>query len=66
MSNLSLFLVVFLSGVILVVGGLGLAILISPKSFNPQKENLTNAEFQLTELRGCSSKPDIIFTLFFT
>ena len=37
MSNLSLFLAVFLTGVILVVGGLGMAILLSPKSFNPQK-----------------------------
>ena len=37
MSNLSLFLAVFLTGIILVVGGLGMAILLSPKSFNPQK-----------------------------
>ncbi len=37
MSNLSLFLVVFLTGVILVVAGLGMAILLSPKSFNSQK-----------------------------
>jgi len=37
MTNLSLFLVVLLSGITLVVGGLGLALLISPKSFNFQK-----------------------------
>lgn len=37
MSNLSLFLVVFLAGILLVVAGLGMAILLSPKSFNPQK-----------------------------
>ncbi|MBP1675886.1 MAG: dehydrogenase subunit [Bacteroidetes bacterium] len=37
MSNLSLFLAVFLTGIVLVVAGLGLALLLSPKSFNPQK-----------------------------
>ena len=37
MSNPSLFLTVFLAGIILVVAGLGIAILLSPKSFNPQK-----------------------------
>lgn len=37
MSNLSLFLAVFLAGVILVVAGLGIAILLSPKSYNLQK-----------------------------
>lgn len=37
MSNLSLFLVVFLAGVILVVAGLGIAILLSPRSYNLQK-----------------------------
>ncbi len=37
MSNLLLFLAVFLAGIILVVAGLGMAILLSPKSFNPQK-----------------------------
>ncbi len=37
MSSSSLFLTVFLAGIILVVAGLGLAILLSPKSFNPQK-----------------------------
>ena len=37
MSNPSLFLTVFLAGIILVVAGLGIAILLSPKSFNLQK-----------------------------
>jgi NADH-quinone oxidoreductase subunit A len=37
MSSLSLFLVVLLTGIILVVGGLGVAILLAPKSSNPQK-----------------------------
>jgi NADH-quinone oxidoreductase subunit A len=37
MNNLSLFLAVLLTGVILVIAGLGLAILLSPKSFNLQK-----------------------------
>ncbi len=37
MSNMSLFLAVFLAGVILVVAGLGIAILLSPKSYNLQK-----------------------------
>jgi NADH-quinone oxidoreductase subunit A len=37
MSNPSLFLTVFLTGIVLVVAGLGMAILLSPKSFNPQK-----------------------------
>lgn len=37
MSNLALFLAVFLTGIVLVVAGLGLALLLSPKSFNPQK-----------------------------
>jgi NADH-quinone oxidoreductase subunit A len=37
MSNLSLFLTVFLTGVTLVIAGLGMAILLSPKSFNLQK-----------------------------
>lgn len=37
MNNLSLFLVVFLTGVTLIVAGLGMAILLSPRSFNPQK-----------------------------
>jgi NADH-quinone oxidoreductase subunit A len=40
MSNPSLFLTVFLAGIILVVAGLGIAMLLSPKSFNSQKENL--------------------------
>jgi len=37
MSSLSLFLTVFLTGIILVVAGLGIAILLAPKSFNLQK-----------------------------
>lgn len=37
MTNLSLFVVVLLAGMVLVSFGLGLAILISPKSFNFQK-----------------------------
>ena len=37
MTNLSLFVVVLLSGMTLVLGGLGLALLISPKSYNFQK-----------------------------
>jgi len=37
MNSLSLFLAVFLAGIILVVAGLGLAILLSPKSYNLQK-----------------------------
>lgn len=37
MNNLSLFLVVLLAGVILVIAGLGIAILLAPKSFNLQK-----------------------------
>lgn len=37
MDNLSLFLVVFLAGIVLVVAGLGLALLLAPRSFNLQK-----------------------------
>ncbi|OIP84350.1 MAG: NADH-quinone oxidoreductase subunit A [Porphyromonadaceae bacterium CG2_30_38_12] len=37
MSNATLFLTVFLTGLLLVVAGLGMAILLSPKSFNTQK-----------------------------
>lgn len=37
MNNLSLFLVVLLAGVILVIAGLGIAILLAPKSYNLQK-----------------------------
>lgn len=37
MSNLSLFVVVLITGITLVVAGLGAAILLSPKSFNFQK-----------------------------
>lgn len=37
MSNLSLFMVILITGIILVAGGLGLAILLAPKSFNLQK-----------------------------
>lgn len=37
MNNLSLFLAVFLAGVVLVIAGLGIAILLSPRSFNLQK-----------------------------
>jgi len=37
MSSLSLFLTVFLTGIILVVAGLGIAILLAPQSFNLQK-----------------------------
>ena len=37
MSSLSLFLVVVLTGIILVIAGLGIAILLAPKSFNLQK-----------------------------
>lgn len=37
MSNLSLFVVVLLAGLTLVFAGLGIAMLISPKSFNFQK-----------------------------
>lgn len=37
MSSLSLFLVVFLTGITLVIAGLGMALLLAPKSFNPQK-----------------------------
>ena len=37
MNNLSLFFTVFIAGITLVVAGLGMAILISPKSFNLQK-----------------------------
>ena len=37
MTNLSLFVVVLLTGITLVVAGLGTALLISPKSFNFQK-----------------------------
>lgn len=37
MDNSSLFLVVLLTGITLVVAGLGIAILLSPKSFNLQK-----------------------------
>jgi NADH-quinone oxidoreductase subunit A len=37
MSNVSLFLVVFITGLVLVIAGLGLAILLAPKSFNLQK-----------------------------
>ncbi len=35
--NSSLFLVALITGVCLVVAGLGMAILLSPRSFNPQK-----------------------------
>ncbi len=37
MSSLSLFLVILLTGVVLVVAGLGMAILLAPRSFNLQK-----------------------------
>lgn len=37
MSTSALFLVVFVTGLALVVAGLGMALLLSPKSFNPQK-----------------------------
>ena len=37
MSNLSLFLTVFLTGILLVVAGLGMALLLSPSSYNAQK-----------------------------
>jgi len=37
MSNLSLFLTVLLTGVTLIIAGLGMALLLSPKSFNFQK-----------------------------
>ena len=37
MSSSALFLVVFLTGITLVCAGLGMALLLSPKSFNPQK-----------------------------
>lgn len=37
MSTLSLFLTVFLAGIVLVVAGLGIAILLAPRSFNLQK-----------------------------
>jgi len=37
MNNLSLFFTVFLAGITLVVPGLGISILLSPKSFNLQK-----------------------------
>jgi len=35
--NSEMFLVVFFTALVLVAGGLGVALLISPKSFNPQK-----------------------------
>ena len=37
MNNLSIFLAVFLAGIVLVVAGLGIALLLSPHSFNLQK-----------------------------
>jgi NADH-quinone oxidoreductase subunit A len=37
MSSLSLFLVVFLTGILLVAAGLGIALLLAPHSFNLQK-----------------------------
>lgn len=37
MSTSALFLVVFVTGLMLVIAGLGMALLLSPKSFNPQK-----------------------------
>lgn len=37
MGSSALFLVVFLTGIALVCAGLGMALLLSPKSFNPQK-----------------------------
>lgn len=37
MNNLSLFLTVLLTGLLLVVAGLGMALLLSPRSFNSQK-----------------------------
>ena len=37
MDNLSLFVVVLLTGITLVAGGLGVALLLSPKSINFQK-----------------------------
>lgn len=37
MSSSALFLVVFVTGLTLVIAGLGMALLLSPKSFNPQK-----------------------------
>lgn len=37
MDNLSLFVVVLLAGIVLVTAGIGIALLLSPKSFNFQK-----------------------------
>jgi len=37
MNNLSLFVVVLLTGITLVIAGLGMAILLAPRSYNPQK-----------------------------
>ena len=37
MDNFSLFVVVLLAGIVLVVAGIGIALLISPRSFNFQK-----------------------------
>lgn len=37
MDNLSLFVVVLLTGIVLVLAGIGIALLISPRSFNFQK-----------------------------
>lgn len=37
MNTLSIFLTVIITGIILVVGGLGIAVLLAPKSDNPQK-----------------------------
>jgi hypothetical protein len=65
MNTLSIFLTVIITGIILVIGGLGIALLLAPKSDNHKKENLMSAVFLPEALRGCTLKPAIIFMLFY-
>ncbi len=58
--NLTLLIVVILTAIALVGIALGVARIVSPRSYNRQREKLMNAVFQPVAVRGCSSKPVII------
>ena len=55
--NLTLLIVVILTAIALVGIALGVARIVSPRSYNRQKGE---AVFQPVAVRGCSSKPVII------
>ena len=58
--NLTLLIVVILTAIALVGIALGVARIVSPRSYNRQKGEAYNAVFQPVAVRGCSSKPVII------